>query len=602
MGRGFYAYAAGKISDCGMSIPPVLTRVHDLSQSIAQVIAPLCEEKFWMTTQLKSSESPVGESATGKTCYVPQNHRRILCIFPKYSRSFGTFHHAYPLMGIRKVRAFMPPQGILVVAAYLPKQWEIRFIDENVQPAKRSDYNWADVVIVSGMHIQRPQINQINELAHRAGKITVVGGPSVSGCPEYYPDFDILHLGELGDATDQMIEYLDQQAERPKQQIRFETKERLPLSEFPIPAYHLLDINHYFLANIQFSSGCPYRCEFCDIPELYGRSPRLKNPEQILAELDAMLAAGNPGAVYFVDDNFVGDRRALMTLLPHLIDWQKRNGYPVQFACEATLNLAQSPKLLEMMREAYFCTVFCGIETPETEALKSISKTHNLSMPILEAVKILNSYGMEVVSGIIMGLDTDTPETADRILEFIRLSQIPMLTINLLHALPRTPLWRRLEEEGRLVVEDNRDSNVEFLMPYEQVIDMWRRCITEAYEPEFLYQRFAYNMEHTYPKRISVPNSPARTSGANIRKGLTMLANILIRVGVFSHYRKTFWKMAYPALKSGDIESLIHVGLVGHHLIKFAAECATGEESASFYSQKLRKTQPKQLEASVAGN
>ncbi|HEY9832641.1 MAG TPA: B12-binding domain-containing radical SAM protein [Stenomitos sp.] len=544
-----------------------------------------------MTTQLKSFENPVSETPAGKTCYIPQNPRRILCIFPKYSRSFGTFHHAYPLMGVRKVRAFMPPQGILVVAAYLPKKWEIRFIDENVHPAKRADYQWADVVIVSGMHIQRPQINRINQLAHQAGKITVVGGPSVSGCPEYYPDFDILHLGELGDATDQMIEYLDQYRERPQQQIRFETKERLPLSEFPIPAYHLLNINHYFLANIQFSSGCPYRCEFCDIPELYGRNPRMKTPEQILAELDAIRQAGNPGAVYFVDDNFVGDRRALMTLLPHLIDWQKRNGYPVQFACEATLNLAQSPKLLEMMREAYFCTVFCGIETPETDALKSISKTHNLSMPILDAVKVLNSYGMEVVSGIIMGLDTDTSETADRILEFIRLSQIPMLTINLLHALPRTPLWRRLEQEGRLVFEEDRDSNVEFLMPYEQVIDMWQRCITEAYKPEFLYQRFAYNMEHTYPNRIKVPNSPARTSGANIRKGLTMLANILIRVGVFSHYRKTFWKMAYPKLKAGKIEGLIHVGLVGHHLIKFAAECARGKETASFYSQKLRNSQ-----------
>lgn len=547
-----------------------------------------------MTTQLKSFENSVSETPAGKTRYIPQNHRRILCIFPKYSRSFGTFHHAYPLMGVRKVRAFMPPQGILVVAAYLPKEWEIRFIDENVHPAKRADYQWADVVIVSGMHIQRPQINHINQLAHRAGKITIVGGPSVSGCPEYYPDFDILHLGELGDATDQMIEYLDQHNEPPQQQIRFETKERLPLSEFPIPAYQLLNINHYFLANIQFSSGCPYRCEFCDVPELYGRNPRMKTPEQILAELDAIRQAGNPGAVYFVDDNFVGDRRALMTLLPHLIEWQQRNGYPVQFACEATLNLAQSPKLLEMMREAYFCTVFCGIETPETDALKSISKTHNLSMPILDAVKVLNSYGMEVVSGIIMGLDTDTSETADRILEFIRLSQIPMLTINLLHALPRTPLWRRLEQEGRIVFEENRDSNVEFLMPYEQVIDMWQRCITEAYEPEFLYQRFTYNMEHTYPNRIKVPNSPARTSGANIRKGLTMLANILIRVGVFSHYRKTFWKMAYPKLKAGKIEGLIHVGLVGHHLIKFAAECARGKETASFYSQKLRNSQVKE--------
>ncbi|MBW4570518.1 MAG: B12-binding domain-containing radical SAM protein [Tolypothrix carrinoi HA7290-LM1] len=544
-----------------------------------------------MTVNLKSLEKliSVGElpSATNKrTSYVPLHHRNILCIFPKYSRSFGTFHHAYPLMG--NVKAFMPPQGILIVAAYLPEKWNVRFIDENINEANKSDYQWADVVIVSGMHIQQPHINKINELAHKEGKITVVGGPSVSGCPEYYPDFDILNLGELGDATDRMIAYLDENSDRPSEQIRFETKERLPLSEFPTPAYHLLNLNDYFLANVQFSSGCPYRCEFCDIPELYGRNPRMKTPEQVIAELDMMLQCGNPGSVYFVDDNFVGDRRAAMQLLPHLIDWQKRNGYPLQFACEATLNLAQSPKLLEMMREAYFCTVFCGIETPETDALQAISKTHNLSMPILEAVKVLNSYGMEVVSGIIIGFDTDTPETADRIIEFIRISQIPVLTINLLHALPKTPLWRRLEQEKRLVFDENRESNIEYLMPYEQVVEMWRRCISTAYEPEFLYERFAYNMVHTFPNRIKVPNSPARTSWANIRKGLTYFSNILLRVGVFGDYRSTFWKMAKPALKSGNIEDLIHVGLVGHHLIKFAQECVNNEESASFYSQKIR--------------
>ncbi|MBF2007523.1 MAG: B12-binding domain-containing radical SAM protein [Chlorogloeopsis fritschii C42_A2020_084] len=546
-----------------------------------------------MTVNLKSVDNQIPVAVDSKTAptanktrYVPSHHRRILCIFPKYSPSFGTFHHAYPLMG--KVRAFMPPQGILVVASYLPQEWEVRFIDENVQTAKKTDYQWADAVIVSGMHIQRPQINEINAIAHAEGKITVLGGPSVSGCPEYYPDFDILHLGELGDATDRLIEYLDCHTQRPPQQIRFETKERLPLSEFPTPAYHLLNLNQYFLANIQFSSGCPYRCEFCDIPELYGRNPRMKTPEQVIAELDTMLQCGNPGSVYFVDDNFVGDRRALMKLLPHLIDWQKRNGYPIQFACEATLNLAQSPKILEMMREAYFCTVFCGIETPEPEALHAISKTQNLSMPILEAVKVLNSYGMEVVSGIIIGFDTDTPQTADRILEFIRLSQIPVLTINLLYALPKTPLWRRLEQEGRLVFDSDRESNIKFLMPYEQVVEMWRRCITTAYEPEFLYQRFAHNMKHTYPNRIKLPNSPARTSGANIRKGLTYMVNILLRVGLFGNYRSYFWNMAKPALKAGDIESVIHVGLVGHHLIKFAQECAKNKESASFYSQKIR--------------
>ncbi|KGF73531.1 Fe-S oxidoreductase [Neosynechococcus sphagnicola sy1] len=548
-----------------------------------------------MTHDLQSFEQSVPERTGDRVPYRPRNHRNVLCIFPKYSRSFGTFHHAYPLMG--RVRAFMPPQGILLVAAYLPQEWNVRFVDENIRPTTRADYQWADVVIVSGMHIQRPQMNQINTLAHRFSKITVIGGPSVSGCPEYYPDFDILHLGELGDATDQMIEYLDQQVERPPQQLRFETQERLPLDQFPVPAYHLLNLNQYFIASVQFSSGCPYRCEFCDIPELYGRNPRLKAPEQVLRELDAMLESGNPGAVYFVDDNFVGNRRAVTELLPHLVRWQKQNGYPLQFACEATLNLAQSPKLLELMREAYFTTVFCGIETPETEALQSISKDHNLSMPILDAVKILNRYGMEVVSGIILGLDTDTPETADRILDFIRISNIPMLTINVLQALPRTPLWRRLEQAGRLVSEEGRESNVEFLMPYEQVIEMWRRCITTAYEPEFLYQRFAYNVEHTYANRIIVPNSPARVSWTNIRRGLMLLGNILLRVGLLSDYRQTFWQMAAPALKTGKIEQVIKIGLTAHHLIKFSQECARGEESASFYSQKLRQSQQSQVEA-----
>ncbi len=522
-----------------------------------------------------------------RTPYQPQNRRRILCVFPRYSPSFGTFHHAYELMP--GVKGFMPPQGLLVVSAYMPESWEVRLIDENLRPARWWDYRWADAVIISGMHIQKPQILEINRKAHRHGKITALGGPSVSGCPEYYPEVDLLHLGELGDATDAMIAYLDTHTERPPQQIIFQTKERVPLHEFPIPAYEKLPLNQYFIGSVQFSSGCPYHCEFCDIPALYGNNPRLKTPQQILKELDAILAAGNPGAIYFVDDNFVGNRKAVMELLPHLINWQKERGYPVQFACEATLNLAQSPKILAMMREAYFCTVFCGIETPEPEALHSISKDHNLSLPILQSIKILNSYGLEVVSGIILGLDTDTPMTGDRILEFIRLSQIPMLTINLLYALPKTPLWERLEKEGRLVFDEERESNVNFLLPHEQVVTMWRKCITQAYTPEFIYERFAYNLEHTYPNRIQVPNSPARTSWANIMKGLGLMFNILLKVGVLSDYRETFWRFAKPAFQKGQIEYIISTALVSHHLIKFARECGQGQESASFYSQKVRQ-------------
>jgi len=556
-----------------------------------------------MTVMLKRDEVPlIPESAPGKPCYIPQNHRRILCVFPRYSPSFGTFDNAYPLLG--RVKAFMPPQGILVVAAYLPSEWEVRFIDENIRPAKPTDYRWADAVIVSGMHIQRPQIEKINHLAHRYGKLTALGGPSVSACPEYYPEFDLIHIGELGDATDRMIEFLDRHTERPPQQLRLETTERRPLNEFPIPAYHLVDLNQYFIANVQYSSGCPYRCEFCDIPELYGRNPRLKEPEQITAELDAMLRSGNLRAVYFVDDNFIGDRRAALKLLPHLIEWQQRNGYPVQFACEATLNLAQNQDLLAMMRDAYFCTVFCGIETPETDALKSISKQQNLmgGMSILEAIQTLNRYGIEVVSGIILGLDTDTPDTGDRILEFIRRSNMPMLTINLLHALPRTPLWRRLESEGRLNFDPTRESNVEFLMPYQDVLDMWRRVITTAYEPEFLYRRFAYNMEQTYPNRIKPPLSPARLSRKNIRKGLWILGNLILRIGLLSNYRPTFWNMAGAKLKAGKIENLIHIGLVSHHLITFAQECARGLQAASFYSEKQKKNTPVEAKPLVGVN
>jgi hopanoid C-2 methylase len=534
-------------------------------------------------TTFGASPSPSEQQC--RTQYHPQTQRKILCIFPKYSRSFGTFHHAF---GLRGVKAFMPPQGLAIVAAYLPTEWEVRFIDENIRAATRADYRWADAVIASGMHIQRPQLQQIARLAHQAGKITVLGGPSVSACPEYYPEFDLLHLGELGDATDRTIAYLDRTVARPPEQLRFETSDRIPLSEFPIPAYDKIQLDRYFLGNIQFSSGCPYQCEFCDIPALYGRNPRLKTPHQVLRELDAMLAVGNPGAVYFVDDNFVGNFKAVTELLPHLIQWQQANGYPVQFACEATLNLAQHPQVLELMREAYFCTVFCGIETPEPEALKAISKTQNLRMPILEAVQTLNRYGMEVVSGIILGFDTDTIETVDRILEFVRLSQIPMLTINLLYALPKTPLWERLQAAGRIVADEGRESNIEFLMPYDRVVEMWHRCMATAYAPEFLYERFAYQCEHTYPNRIKVPNSPARTSPAQIRRGLLMLAKIFLRVGLLSDYRKTFWQMATPALKKTEIEQVIHIGMVAHHLIQFTQECTQGKESASFYSQKLR--------------
>jgi radical SAM superfamily enzyme YgiQ (UPF0313 family) len=517
-----------------------------------------------------------------RTPYVTETRRRILCVFPRYAKSFGTFQHSYPLFGGR-VRAFMPPQGLLVVAAYLPASWDVRFIDENSEPATDADFRWADAVLTSGMHIQRPYIDDIIRRAHAHGRPVVVGGPSVSGCPEYYPTADILHVGELGDATDRIIEYLDRQDGRPAGQLRFETAHRVDLPDFPRPAYEMIRIREYFIANIQFSSGCPYACEFCDIPALYGRNPRLKTAAQILDELDVIAATGAT-SVYFVDDNFIGNQKAALELLPHLVDWQRRNQYPLRFACEATLNIAKNERLLAMMRSAGFITVFCGIETPEPHALRAMSKDQNLRLPLLEAVERINAHGLEVVSGIIVGLDTDDAGTADRIVEFVRASAIPVLTINVLYALPKTPLWQRLETAGRLVEDGGRESNVDFLMPYDTVLEMWRRCIATAYEPAELYARYAHQQVATFPNRFDYPRNASRESRENMLMGLGLLARIVWRMGIRGHYRRTFWKMAWPALKSGKIEQLIHIAVVSYHLIEFTRDCLRGAGESSFYA------------------
>jgi radical SAM superfamily enzyme YgiQ (UPF0313 family) len=365
--------------------------------------------------------------------------------------------------------------------------------------------------------------------------------------------------------------------------VRFETTKRLDLVDFPRPAYELIRIREYFIANIQFSSGCPYACEFCDIPALYGRNPRLKSSAQILDELDQIAAAGAT-SVYFVDDNFIGNQKAAEDLLPHLIAWQRRHRYPLRFACEATLNIAKNERLLAFMREAGFITVFCGIETPEPHALRAMAKDQNLRMPLVEAVGRLNAHGMEVVSGIILGLDTDDLGTADRILEFVRASGIPVLTINVLYALPKTPLWRRLEAAGRLVADEGRESNVDFALPYETVLGMWRRCIATAYDPDELYARFAHQQAHTFPNRFDYPRNAQRESWGNMLMGFGLLARILWRMGVQGRYRRTFWRMAWPALRAGKIEQLIHIALISHHLIEFTRDCLRGVGESSFYA------------------
>ena len=515
-----------------------------------------------------------------------KNQRRILCVFPHYTPAFGTFNHAYRLM--KGVRAFMPPQGLLLIAAYMPQQWQVRFIDENMRKASEADFAWSDAVLVSGMHVQARQIHDIAARAHKAGKVVLLGGPSVSASPEIYPEIDYLHIGELGDATDQLIARLDESVARPSAQLRLETKDRVPLHDFPIPAYDLIPLKNYLMLTLQFSSGCPYLCEFCDIPNLYGRQPRLKTPAQITAELDAMRTQkGHPPVVYFVDDNFIGNRKAAKDMLPHLLAWQKQHGYPMQFACEATLNIAKQPEILRLMRECSFLGLFVGIETPEADALKAMRKNQNVAVPMMESIKTLNDYGLEVTSGIILGLDTDSDDTEVRLKDFIDISQIPMLTINLLQALPKTPLWDRLKLAGRLADEPTLESNVRFLRPYEEVVAMWRRCIAYANDPERLFARFHHQVDATYVNRMITP-ARGKLNWANLSSALVLAFRVVLHIGILSDYRKPFWRAARHSLRRGQIDAVLGMGFIAHHLIQFTREALRGEQNASYYSTKLR--------------
>ena len=516
----------------------------------------------------------------------PASIRHILCVFPAYTRAFGTFDHAFPLMG--PVKAFMPPQGILLIAALVPREWQVRFVDENIRPVAESELAWADAVFVSGMHIQRRQILDLARRVHGEGKVIALGGPSVSAAPEDYVEVDLLHCGEVGDGTLELFRRLDETVVRPEQQIVYRTVDRLPMTEFPTPAYHLIDIRQYLLGCVQYSSGCPFTCEFCDIPALYGRNPRLKRPQQILAELDELADGGTP-SIYFVDDNFIANPRAAVDLLPHLVEWQRRRDYSIRLSCELTLNVAEHPEILTLMREAFFTNVFCGVETVDPDALRAMSKRQNLRTPLLRSVDTINSYGIEVAAGIILGLDTDTPETPDAILEFIEATQIPIVTPNLLVALPHTPLYNRLRKAGRLNSDEGRDSNIEYLQPYENVTASWKRVIRELYEPRKIYARYAMQARKTYLHRKRPVRPLDQLTWANVRRAVEIFMRTAWRVGIRSDYRREFWMMTWRELRQGNVEAVFQIAMVAHHLITFGRECLTRDVQASAYSFRRRE-------------
>jgi radical SAM superfamily enzyme YgiQ (UPF0313 family) len=257
------------------------------------------------------------------------------------------------------------------------------------------------------------------------------------------------------------------------------------------------------------------------------------------------------------------------------------------FACEATLNIAKQTDILELMKEANFVGMFVGIETPEADALDAIKKGHNNAVPMMESIRTLNSYGLEITSGIILGLDSETADTEQRLKDFIDLSNIPMLTINLLQALPKTPLWDRLKRDGRLLDDDSRESNVVFLRPHDEVVAMWRRSIAYANDPEKLFARFRHQVEATYANRKVTP-AKGKLTWSNLRGGGVLAWRVLLHICLLSDFRKPFWRTAKHALRHGQIDGLLGAAFMGYHLILFTREALRGDQNASYYSTKKR--------------
>ncbi len=423
----------------------------------------------------------------------------VLLVVPRFSgQSFWNFTAACEVFGARFPA---PPLGLITVAALLPPSWQCRLVNRNTEELLDADLDWADLVMTGGMLPQQPDALQIIELAHARHRPVVVGGPDVTSSPEAYRASDFQVLGEAEGIIGAFIQAWNSGVRRGL----FEAEKfKIDITTTPIPRFDLLKRSHYTYFGVQFARGCPFTCEFCDIIELYGRVPRVKTVEQMLAELKTLYDLGYRGHLDFVDDNFIGNKKAVKAFLPHLINWQKERGYPFEFSTEASINLADDDTLLGLMREANFFTIFVGIESPDVDTLVSMQKKQNIRRSLTESVAKIYQAGMFVNAGFIVGFDSEKGAVADAMIECIEATSIPFCMVGLLYALPTTQLTRRLAREGRLFppdytmrtvakngVGDQSTSglNFETARPRRDILTDYKTILASIYRPITYYRR-----------------------------------------------------------------------------------------------------------------
>lgn len=483
-----------------------------------------------------------------------------ILIYPEFPDTFWSFKHA--LRFVRK-RASYPPLGLLTVAAMLPVDWTLRLVDLNVRALTAEDLADADIAFISAMTVQRESTVGVIAQCHAAGVTIVAGGPLFAAEPG---NFDrVAHL-VLNEAEVTLPEFLAD-FERGCARHVYTTTEFADIETTPVPRWDLIDMNHYASMCLQFSRGCPFNCDFCNVTALFGHRPRTKRADQIIAELDSLHAAGWRRGVFFVDDNLIGNRKRLRNeLLPALIAWRRgRKGFP--FSTEASINLADDPALMEMMVEAGFNAVFIGIETPEADSLAECSKKQNLNRDLLADVRRINRCGLQVQGGFIVGFDSDTPQTFQRLIDFIQSSGIVTAMVGLLQAPPGTRLHTRMAEAGRLrgvMSGDNVDgtTNIVPVMDGEVLRSGYRRMVRHLYSPQAFYQRARTFLRDYEPPAIAIP-----WTLPYLRERTMALVKSTYRLGVVDRGRRQYWTFFFWALrrKPAVFSMAITFAIYGYH-------------------------------------
>ncbi|HEY3276861.1 MAG TPA: DUF4070 domain-containing protein [Syntrophorhabdaceae bacterium] len=470
----------------------------------------------------------------------------VLLVYPTYPDTFWSFKHALKFISKRAVH---PPLGLLTVAAMLPEEWQKKLVDMNTTYLTNKDLQWADYVFIGAMAVQKESVREVVDRCKAAGVKIVAGGPLFTATPEDYPDIDHLVLNEAEVTLPLFLRDLALGAPS-----RLYTSKIFPdLTKTPAPLWGLVKMKRYFSMNIQYSRGCPFSCEFCDITTLYGNRTRTKTTSQVIHELESLFKAGWRGNVFFVDDNFIGNKaRIKNSLLPAMIEWMKKRRYPFDLSTEASINLADDEGLIRQMIRAGFEGVFVGIETTDVKSLKECNKFQNTNRDLLAGVKRIQELGLNIRGGFIVGFDNDSPETFERQIRFIQEGKIVIAMVGMLNAPSGSRLYERLSREGRLLNDisgDNTDfsTNIIPTMGYERLVEGYKQVLTGIYSPKKYYERVKAFLKEYGPLEKRRSHFRLRSVRYNLHY-LDAPFKTLVVLGIKDKARFYYWKLVVWSL------------------------------------------------------